>query len=151
MSERASVQEESGHLWRKQVLPIGEVDYRGWRTIDFTKDYLDRLVEAFDEGAYDRVPFQLADESGQHTSDPAQWRGDVLKLEVVADGLDILVTVTEQGSDVLRRDPALGAAPRIIEDYHRADGRVFPAAIQHILGTRDPLITGLRPWCLASS
>ena len=38
---------ELGHqLWRKRVLPVGDVSYKG-RMLHFTRDYLDRLADAF--------------------------------------------------------------------------------------------------------
>ena len=47
------------NLFRKQLLPIARIDYKG-RIIDFTKEYLSGLVKAFNNRAYDQVPFQLA-------------------------------------------------------------------------------------------
>ena len=137
--------EGGSQVWRVQVLPLGKISYRD-RELDFSREYLGDLVRAFDEGAFDVVPFVLADESGEHTSDPARCRGEVIGLEMASDGLDAVVAVTGDGNEVLRRDPGLGAAPRIIEDYRRADGRTFPAAIQHVLRTQHPVIAGLRPW-----
>lgn len=136
---------DGSQVWRVQVLPLGTISYRD-RELDFTSEYLADLVRAFDDGAFDVVPFVLAGEDGQHTNDPARWRGEVRGLEMVPDGLDAVVAVTADGGEVLRRTPALRAAPRIIEDYRGTDGRTFPAVIQHILGTSHPVITGLRPW-----
>ena len=137
--------EGGSQLWRVQVLPLGKISYRD-RELDFSREYLGDLVRAFDEGAFDVVPFVLAVANGLHTSDPARQRGEVRGLEMAPDGLDAVVAVTEEGGEVLRRDPGLGAAPRIVEGYRCADGRTFPAAIQHVLGTQHPMITGLRPW-----
>ena len=137
--------ESPSQVWRVQVLPLGKISYRD-RELDFTREYLAGLIRAFDERAFEVVPFVLAGENGEHTSDPARWRGEVRGLEMAPDGLDAVVAVTEDGGEALRRDPGLGAAPRIIESYRCADGRTFPAAIQHVLGTRHPVITGLRPW-----
>jgi len=46
---------------------------------------------------------------------------------------------------VLSGNPMLGVSARIVEDYARSDGRFFPAAIQHVLGTLDPRIPDLGP------
>ena len=135
---------QAGHLWRKQVLPLGTVTLpRG--ELALTPEYLGWLAEAFDEAAFDYVPFQLAFDS-EHTSDPDRWRGDVTGFEMADDGLDALIMATDEGNRAILETPGLDAAPRIINDYRTADGRVFPAAIQHILGTTKPLITGLRGW-----
>ena len=64
--------------------------------VAFTPEYLSGLAEAFNEGAFDLVPFQLATVSGGHTHDPARWRGDVYGLEVVPDGLDALIMATDE-------------------------------------------------------
>lgn len=132
-------------LWRVQVLPLGTVSYGG-RDLDFTREYLEHVVEAFDDGVFDCVPFQLAEAGGGHTSDPCRYRGDVRSLEVVADGLDAVIAATPEGDEAIRTAPGLAAAPRLIEGYRVADGRVFPVVLQHILGTARPVITGLRPW-----
>ena len=47
---------------------------------------------------------------------------------------------------MLRENPFLGVSARIVEQYSRADGKFFPAAIQHCLGTLDPRIPGLGAW-----
>jgi hypothetical protein len=132
-------------LWRKQLLPVGEIDYKG-RKIVFDRPYLARLAQAFNGRAYDQVPFQLADAHNTHTNDPERFRGEVKGVELTQDGLDIIIAATEDGSALLAKNPALGVSARIVEDYARADGRHFPAAIQHVLGTLDPRIPGMRPW-----
>ena len=129
-------------LWRVQVLPLGEIDYHG-RPMVLTPEYVAALAIAFNQRAFDLVPFQVADE---HTSDPARCRGEAIGFEPVADGLDAVVAVGGEGAVLLREEPSLGAALRIVENYRRTDGRIFPAAINQILGTRSPMLTGLRPW-----
>jgi hypothetical protein len=135
----------TGKLWRKQLLPVGSIDYKG-RKIDFSREYLAGLARAFAAKAYDQVPFQLADGQNTHTNDPERFRGDIRGLELTADGLDLILAPTEDGEKVLRANPNLGVSARIVEDYQRADGKFFPAAIQHVLGTLDPRIPGMRPW-----
>jgi hypothetical protein len=133
------------HLWRKQLLPKATINYKG-RRITFDDAYLADLAAAFNNRAYDQVPFQLAPHDNTHTNDPERFRGEVEALEVTADGLDMVVATTEDGSKVLAANPGLGVSARITEAYERADGRTFPVAIQHVLGTLDPRITGMRPW-----
>jgi len=137
--------ELAAQTWRKKLLPIGEVDYRG-RTLRFTRDYLAGLVNAFRSSAYDQVAFQLADSQNTHTNDPDRFRGEVADMELGDDGLYVTVRTTEAGGKVLEQNPKLGVSARIVEDYARSDGRHFPAAIQHVLGTLDPRIPGLGAW-----
>jgi hypothetical protein len=137
--------ELGNRLWRKKVLPVGDVEYKG-RLLHFTRDYLGRLVQAFTDRAYDQVPFQLADSQNSHTNDPERTRGWVKGMELGDDGLYVTAEVNEAGEKVLKDNPLLGVSARIVEDYARSDGRRFPAAVQHVLGTLDPRIPGLGAW-----
>jgi hypothetical protein len=137
--------ELGNRLWRKKVLPVGDVEYKG-RLLHFTRDYLGQLVAAFTDRAYDQVPFQLADAQNTHTNDPERTRGWVKGMELGDDGLYVTAEVTEAGEKVLKDNPLLGVSARIVEDYARSDGLRFPAAVQHVLGTLDPRIPGLGAW-----
>lgn len=140
----------AGRVFRKQVLPIGGIDYKdatgATRRLDFTPDYLAKIVDSFNAGAYDAVKFQLADASNTHTLDPERARGTVRALELTDDGLDMIVDLTDDGAKVIADNPDLPVSARIVEDLKRADGKAFPAAIQHVLGTLDPRVTGMKPW-----
>jgi hypothetical protein len=131
--------------WRKKVLPIGDVAYEG-RMLHFTPEYLKGLEQAFQTRAYDRVPFQLADAKNTHTNDPERTRGHIVDMRAEQDGLWITLDPSPQGEEVLKQNPYLGVSARIVEDYARSDGKYFPAAVQHVLGTLDPRIPGLGPW-----
>jgi hypothetical protein len=141
----ADAVELGNRLWRKRVLPVGEVEYKG-RTLKFTRDYLGRLVQAFQNRAYDQVPFQLADAQNSHTNDPERTRGEVTAMELGDDGLYITAQLTEDGEKVLAANPKLGVSARIVEGYQRSDGKFFGEAVQHVLGTLDPRIPGLGAW-----
>lgn len=137
--------ELGNRLWRKKVLPVGEVEYKG-RVLKFTRDYLGKLVTAFNSRAYDQVPFQLADAQNTHTNDPERTRGEVTAMELGDDGLYITAQLTEDGEKVLAANPKLGVSARIVEGYQRSDGKFFDKAVQHVLGTLDPRIPGLGAW-----
>jgi hypothetical protein len=137
--------ELGNRLWRKRVLPVGDVEYKG-RTLHFDRDYLGRLVSAFKDRAYDQVPFQLADSQNTHTNDPERTRGEITAMELGDDGLWITAQLTEDGEKVLAANPRLGVSARIVEDYQRSDGKFFSRAVQHVLGTLDPRIPGLGAW-----
>jgi hypothetical protein len=132
-------------LWKKKLLPLGQVEYKG-RTLTFDRDYLDGLASAFNGGAYSQVPFQLADGDNRHTNDPERYRGEVISMDADDTGLYITVQTTEAGNQLLRTNPKLGISARIIEDYARSDGKFYPAAVQHVLGTLDPRIPALGDW-----
>ncbi len=137
--------ELAGGLWKKRVLPVGDVEYEG-RMLHFTPGYLQGLAKSYNDNAYDQVPFQLADAKNTHTNDPERTRGAITGLSVQDDGLWLTLEPTEQGAKVLRDNPYLGVSARIVENYQRSDGKFYPAAIQHVLGTLDPRIPGLGAW-----
>jgi len=137
--------ELSKTLWRKQVLPRGTIDYKG-RRITFDQRYLADLASAFHAQAFDQVAFLLAKDDNAHTMDPERFRGEVRGVEVTGNGLDVLLDLTPEAADLVRKNPKLGVSARIIEGLERADGQKFPRAIQHVLGTLDPRVTGMASW-----
>lgn len=134
-----------GRLFRKQILPIGSINYQG-RRIDFTRDKLQAMADAFRSGAFDSVPLVMADTENRHTMDPRATTGEMVDVELTADGLDGVFRASEEAAKLLESYPKVGISARILQDYERADGKRFPAAIQHALITSDPRITGMRPW-----
>jgi hypothetical protein len=136
---------KSGTRWWKRLLPVGEIDYEG-RKLKFSREYLTDLANAFTAQAYDQVPFQLAPDDNRHTNDPERYAGEIAAMEVRNDGLWVGLDPTRRGDQVLTENPRLGVSARIVEAYDRADGKHFPAAIQHVLATLDPKIPRLGAW-----
>ena len=136
---------QAGGKWRKLLLPVGEINYKG-RVLKFTRDYLAGLVQSFNNRAYDQVPFQLADSANTHTNDPERTRGQITGMALEPDGLWVDMAPTPRGQQVLADNPGLGVSARIVEEYDRSDGKYFPRAIQHVLGTLDPRIPGMGGW-----
>lgn len=142
----------AGRLFRKQVLPLdGSINYKDpttgtSRRLDFSRDYLATIVDSFNKRAYDTVKFQLADAANRHTLDPERARGTVRAFELTDDGLDMVVDLTDEGAKLVNDHPDLPVSARIVEQYERADGQVFPLAIHHVLGTLDQRVPGMSPW-----
>lgn len=131
-------------VWRKQILPLGSINYQG-RQIKFDNEYHKALVRSFREGAYGQVPFQLADATNTHTNDPERTRGELIDLRAEPNGLYGYFKLTDP--TVVLNNQNLGVSCRILENYTReADGKHFDKALQHVLGTLDPRVTGLKPW-----
>lgn len=147
-----AAQPVAGKLWRKQVLPRGKsITYTDpntgtARTLTFDDAYLQAAVQAFNDGAYDAVKFQIADAKNTHTEDPERARGTVRALELTADGLDMIVDLTADGAKLIADNPDLPVSARIAEGLARADGKTYPVAIKHVLGTLDPKVPGMSPW-----
>lgn len=137
--------ELSRTLYRKKILPKGTIDYKG-RKITFDDAYLTDLARAFHDGAYDQVPFMLADSSNAHTMDPERYRGEIKGVEVAEDGLWGTFDLSADAAALVKANPKLGVSARIVEGYDRADGKKYPRAMQHVLGTLDPRLPGLGAW-----
>ncbi len=132
------------NLYRKQVLPVGTIDYRG-QQLDFTKERNDEIARNFAEGAFDQVPFTLVNESNEHTDDPERFRGEVKALDSEADGLYATVELTDDGAKIVSDNPKLGLSARIRPDFEKA-GKKLGTVIQHVAGTLDPRGKGMKPW-----
>lgn len=129
------------NLFRKQILPREAKIEHANGTLEVTPEYLADLAENFNQGAFDQVPFLLANEANQHHMDPEKFRGELKGVEVGADGLYGLIELTDDGAKVVAENPKLGVSARLIEAAK--DGK---DAIQHVLGTLDPRAKGLKPW-----
>ncbi|UTN93017.1 hypothetical protein SEA_MARKY_14 [Streptomyces phage Marky] len=137
--------ELSRTLYRKKILPMGTINYKG-RKIAFDKQYLTDLAAAFHDSAYDQVPFMLADKDNAHTMDPERFRGEIKGVEVAEDGLWGTFDLSADAAALVKANPKLGVSARIVEGYDRADGKSYPRAMQHVLGTLDPRLPGLGAW-----
>lgn len=145
MPYREQAAEQIGpRTFRKQILRTGQIPYKG-KTLTFDRAYLERAVESFNAKAFDQVPFVLADAENKHSSDPERFRGEVTSLELSGDGIDAIVELTEEGAEVVRANPRLGVSARLVPDVER-DGKTFAVAIEHVCGTLNPRVSGLRPW-----
>jgi len=137
-------------VYRKQVLAKRTIDYPlpdgTVQTVTFDDEYLRDLATAYNDGAYDLVPFQLATGRNEHNEDPRNYGGRVLGAEVTDDGLDLILELSEEAADLVEKTGGrLGVSARIKPVRH-VDGRTFKRAIRHVLGTLDPRMQNLRPW-----
>lgn len=137
---------KGGRYFWKDVLRTGSIDYKG-RRLDFTPDYLDGLITAHREGAFDSVPLVFAAADNAHTQDVERIRGDILGFRRDGDRLRALVHAsTDEAADLLRNNPKIGCSVRIEHPIARADGKTWQAGVQHVLATANPRINGLGPW-----
>lgn len=140
--------------YRKQILRKGEIDYPlpdgTTKRVVFDDAYLDAVNLAHQQGAYDDVPFILAGADNAHTMDPTRFHGWIRGMERTADGIDAVIELSDEAVAIVERTGGrLGVSPRIKAVRH-VDGRTYPAAINHVLGTLDPRMQGptlgLTPW-----
>lgn len=136
-------------LWRKQILPIGKsINYNGQR-LDFTQELAESLIQNFNEGAFETVPLVLSTNDNKHTENPEAQRGEIVALELSADGtgLDAFVETDPRGSEIIENNPKMGISPRIFTAYTRAsDSKSFGPVLRHGAMTLDPANYGLKEW-----
>ncbi len=137
--------ELSTTTFRKKILPKGTIKY-GDREIVFDDDYLNDLAASYADGAYDQVPYMLADKTNAHTMDPERFRGECKSVKVEEDGLWGTFELSGDAAELVRANPKLGVSARIVEGYSRSDGKTYKRALQHVLGTLDPRIPGMGAW-----
>lgn len=137
---------KNSRIFRKEVLRTGTFNYQGQR-LDFTPQYLDGLAKAYSEQAFDSVPLVFAGADNRHTQDIERIRGNSLGFEREGDSLFAFVQASnDDAAKVLRENPDIGVSLRIEPELERADGKRWPAAVQHVFATANPVIPGLGRW-----
>lgn len=133
----------------KQILPVTEITYDGKKIAFDPKFHLD-LATAFKGKAYDQVPIVFAGEQNNHNMDPRNFAGDIIKTEyrgpAKGQGTWALIEADRDGARAIKRNPKLGVSARIVQGVEKADGRFFNRAINHVLLTMNPKVTGMSPW-----
>lgn len=149
----SAVELSGAGLFRKQILKFETINYIDPRTgkrqtLTFDPQYGQKLIEAFRAGAYPQVPFQLADGDNRHNNDPRNTSGEVVAVELSRDGsgVDGILRLWGPGAEVVKNNPKLGVSARLLENTTMTDGRTWPVAMQHVLGTVDPQMRDMRPW-----
>lgn len=145
-----SATEKAGRrrFW-KQILPVTSIDYNGTK-IDFDPNFHKDLKLSFAEGAYDQVPLVFADSENRHNMDPRNFGGELLDVQYRGKGKGGgtwgLIEADPETAKVLDKNPKLGVSARILQNIRKADGRGFKRAINHVLLTMNPRVSGMEPW-----
>lgn len=133
----------------KQVLPVTSINYEG-KKVDFDPAFHMDLADAFKKGAFDQVPLVFADSANGHNMDPRNFAGDIIDMEYRGpaknQGTWALIEADKEGDKVIRRNPKLGVSARIKQGIEKADGRFFKRAVNHVLLTMNPRVSGMSPW-----
>jgi hypothetical protein len=139
-------------LWKKQILPAGTKKYKG-QELDFSK-INPAVVQAFDDKAFDAVPFVMSLTSNEHPQIGQEGElieGDLEKLELAEDGglfgyFDL--SHSYKVLNAIRKSKGkFGVSGRVEVDYVAEDtGKTFPYALSHVCGTTRPHIKGMSPW-----
>lgn len=144
----------------KQLLPVDTIKYKG-RPINFDDEYHKACVDSFKTNKVQQIAFQLADPLNGHgrDMDPERQRGvltdmatfndlpDEVKADVKEPGLYGKVQFfNKKAAKAVRMNPGLGVSARIRENTVDKYGNKVRAAVVHVLGTLDPVATGMSPW-----
>ena len=150
--ELADGQGKKKRVWRKQLLPAGTRHYEG-QTLDFSQ-INPACLTAFNEGAFDAVPFVLALSDNKHPQEgeeAKQLEGDVVKLELAEDGslygyLDLHRSAGVENI-IKKSNGKYGVSCKVEIDYTAKDsGKHWDYALSHVCGTTRPHIKGLEGW-----
>lgn len=135
-------------LHRKQILPEGKYNYKGTE-LDLTADTLKTYVKAFQDKAFDEVPFQFGGTESEHNNDPLRRGGTLAHMEHVP-GKGVMgyfdFSKDPKSAEYVEKYPQFGVSPRIELGIERADGKKFVGAIQHVCGTLVPRMNGMGAW-----
>lgn len=140
---------KGSHIYEKQVLPYGKFGYKD-DSFEITPEWVDDVIKAFQEKAFDQTVFALADENNSHDVDdrPDRFAGEVIQFKKTDTGLSAVFRLTNKSAELVDdTDKKLGVSVRFRENYKRdSDGKSWPVVIDQVLGTTDPRITGMDPW-----
>lgn len=138
--------ELGNNTFKRKVLPKGTITYKGQK-VTFNDKFLDNVVTSFKANPFDQTSFMLADSDNKHTLDPKQWGGEVTGLEKQADGLWAYFNLANDAAELIRKNKKMGVSCGIKVNYADAkSGKVYPAALHHVLGTLDAKVTGMGEW-----
>jgi len=135
-------------LYRKQILRFGEiVRADGEGTYTFDRELGMNLVRAFNAGVMPTVPLVLADADNKHTQAVDHAVGEVMGLELANDGLYGLIRPDDQKTlELIENNPRLPVSIRALQGRVDNDGKVWPAVLNHVLATFDPVVGGMKDW-----
>lgn len=144
--ELASVPKARGRVFRKHILNLGDLHYKG-KTFKLDDQWYGQLERNFNSGvSIAQVP--LADDQNKHTESPLANTGEVIGLERKGNKVYTLVDIRDR--DVAQRiadGRILGASAYLHMDYEdtRKGEKVGPALLHHCL-TNRPHVLDLEPY-----
>ena len=133
-------------FYKKQILPVGKFRYND-QELDLSDTNLATIARSFNDKAYDEVASQFGGTESEHNNDPLRRNGTVAAVEhVPGKGMWGYFDLTDDGRQYIEKFPNAGVSPRIVAGIKRADGKNFEAAIEHVLFTNVPRMSGMASW-----
>ncbi len=138
----------SRRLWRKHILPLGKkINYTTPAgkslVLDFSRDTLQKMVDNFKAGAFDKVYF-----TARHSRESRDVGGVVRDIVLRDDGLYADIETSEEGEKLIKNSLGeIGTSVSYDPEYTRkADSRYFGPSLQHIAAVPTPHVPGLGAW-----
>ena len=134
-------------VFKKEILRFGHVKTEG-AEFDFTPEFGAHLVEAFQASVIPTVPLVLADKDNNHTQEVSKDRvgGEVIGLELANDGLYGIIRANDGTAALINENKRLPVSIRALQGRVDNDGKRWPAVLNHVLATFDPVVTGMGDW-----
>lgn len=133
------------NVFRKEILRFGHVKTDDG-DFDFTPEFGAQLVDAFQAGVMPTVPLVLADHDNRHTQAVDRQAGEVIGLELSNDGLMGIIRANKATAEMIEENRRLPVSIRALQGRLDNAGKRWPAVLNHVLATFDPVVTGMGDW-----
>ena len=146
LSARPGVQPQ-GKLFRKQILRWGSFVHPKNKTqkIKVDRDFAEKLILNFANGACDIVQFPAVNDHNQHVEAPDRNLGEVIDLDYDEKGINAYIDVRKNPEDIGKT--ILGASAMMHLDYEDSiSGRKVGPTLLHVVATNRPYLTNLDPF-----
>lgn len=132
-------------VFRKEILRFGHVQTDDG-DFDFTPEFGQQIVDAFQAGVMPTVPLVLADADNRHTQAVDRQAGEVVGLELSATGLTGIIRANAKTTEMIEENRRLPVSIRALQGRLDNNGKRWPAVLNHVLATFDPVVTGMGDW-----
>ena len=131
--------------FKKEILKFGHIKVDD-EEFDFTPEFGAQMVDAFQAGVMPTVTLQLADENNKHTQAVDRAGGEIIGLELSNDGLSGIISADDKTAELINRYPRMGVSVRALQNRMDNTGKVWPAVLNHVLATFDPVVERMGNW-----
>lgn len=137
-----------GKLFRKHVLNKGPLIHpRTKKVVQIDDEFVNHLVDNFNNGVCDIVQVPLATDSNEHSEDPDRNIGEVVDLKVENDKVYAYIDVRDKNAVEKMGTTYLGASAFLNLNYFdTSDGQRKGPTLLHTAVTNRPYVTGLEDY-----
>lgn len=139
----------SSRLFKKHILNKGTLLYPGASggKVEIDDDFIDKMVQNFNNGVCDIVQVPLADSANRHTEDPDRNLGEVVGIEEQDGKVYALLDIRDEEKANKMGSTYLGASAQLFMDYtDTSTGQKVGPTLGHVCITNRPYVTGLEEY-----